>query len=129
MKGMMERDSKPRDLITEWDRAVSSGRWGESDMLELEVASVDKTLVGLWAAYERMSQSVEAVVELRSTVEDLNGTLHAKNDHIASLEDAIARLEGELASKQATLDERTDLLERVESGKVLRLLNRLTNNQ
>ena len=69
-----------------------------------------------------------AIEELQSTVSSLNNTIHTKNRHIADLEGTIARLESETVNKQAALDAQADLLQRIESGRLMRLANLLTTD-
>lgn len=68
----------------------------------------------------------ESIVELRATVHRLNDTLEAKNRHITHLESVIGRHEQAMAAQQATIARQAALLKRIEAGRVMRLLNRLT---
>jgi hypothetical protein len=62
----------------------------------------------------------------RAALQDLNEVIDDKNRHITHLESVIKRQEAATASQQATIERQAALLKRIESGRVMRLLNRLT---
>jgi chromosome segregation ATPase len=104
------------------DKAISPEGITESEWPSVELAASTATIRDLQAGNETLSTSVDVLL---TTTQDLNATIHAKNEHIAHMEDTIAQLEAELASKQTALDAQAALLRRIESGRLMRLVNRL----
>jgi hypothetical protein len=66
---------------------------------------------------------------LQSTVRALNRTVYQKNDHIADLKAVIDKQEAALAAKNAEIARQARLIRRIESGRVMRLLNRFTRRR
>ena len=72
---------------------------------------------------EAMQEAIEA---LQATVEALNETVHAKDRHASELQAVIERQAAELARKQAALEQQAALLRRIESGRVMGVINRIS---
>lgn len=78
---------------------------------------------------EGASPGSQSAQEIEKSISDLNRTIHNKNDHIAELKSMIAQQEAALAAKNAEIARQAQLIRRIESGRIIRLLNRITQRK
>jgi SAM-dependent methyltransferase len=125
LAALLGRDSHSTLLTDAHDHLL--GRLSrEAEHLKSELDALTDPQHGLKASRDA---AFDALDTLRSTVRNLNETIHAKDRHIAEMEDALARQQEELARKQAALDDYETHLKRVESGRLMRFMKRLTRGQ
>jgi SAM-dependent methyltransferase len=122
-RDLIARQSDGSAILDEIERALSTRGLDESEWLGLELAASTEAI---WRLYRDGVTLSADVAVLQDTVEGLNHTIHTKDRHIAHLEGIISRLEADRAANQFALAAQADLLRRIESGRLMRLVNRLT---
>jgi hypothetical protein len=111
------------EALTALRESLPPERYAEVERIYAEWRAATTTVADLSASADVQKDAID---ELRATVDGLNAAVHAKNQHIAGLEAELERRAAEIERKQSALDDHVRRLRRIEEGRLMRLLNRLT---